>query len=426
MLKCLALKIETRPLLRAYLLKPLTYISIISFVLLLLEWRMMAKSGRTGTDFSIYYHSIQRYQVDHHSLYALNDTGFDQYLYPPPSIGIFQILSLLSEHAAYVVFIITSYACLVIGVLLWRRYNEHEDSNISFPEAAMFIVVCMASGMMYHNITLGQVNVLVLLLSILYLTLYHRYPYWAGFFLALAIWIKMYPAILLLVAILSKQGRKSIVACILSGIFIMGVSLLWIPLEVYGAFVEKMKSFSSYSSMHMINQSFISFILRWIHPFANAFKWPNIYEIPLWVKMANYILIVVIVAVGFYTAIKNHFNEKSLTAFGAILLSLIGVSSPLGWGHTYIFTLPLIYIAYIYYVQRGGLMFNVLFVFFALLYLVPVYNDKLFRGHWPLLISNFYYSKLLWLTITLIASIYLSLLPKKVKDLSHQLSVKQA
>lgn len=403
------MKEATATRLSAYLGNPIYLLALISVLFLLVEWRaLMRAPEEAGIDYSIYYRAAQAYQHDPAALYKGIGPGFDQYLYPPPSIVIFLALNAMPIGTSYVFFCVAMYLCLIASLWLWEKLSHNAGFTVTPTEHAAFILFALATAPAYHNITLGQINCLVLLLSILFLVWMRERPLLAGGLLALAIWIKVYPVFLLLLAALSKEGRKSIVGCAAAGILIPLVLLPVVSPQRYFDFVAKLQEVSQYASAHIINQSVSAFGLRLTIPFERTYTFPNMYVIPGWLKLVNFAMLGGVAGLSAYQAWKRRRPEETQLVLGSILLSLSAICSPLGWGHTYVFALPLIGTAWKIWQPRlqGTVAGYAAVCIVGLLLLIPVYNRLSFLEPWPAIVKNIYYSRMLWIALAAVVLIW--------------------
>jgi len=394
-----------------YLRTPLFAISIISLVFLGIEWKTILHQPESGTDFSIYYRAAGLFKDNPSGLYLPPQAAWDQYLYPPPCILIFRCFHLFPERTSYLLFIGAMYGCLVAALLIGQSLYEQIDSHRR-PGETGYIIFALASAPVYHNIGLGQIECLVLLLSMLYLYFLKKQPLLAGILLAAAIWIKMYPVLLLLPALFSKEGRKVVLCCLIGGIGIMVVSLPFIPFHLYIDFSKKLAAVSQYTSANIINQSVVALGLRMTVPFRQAFEWPNIYRIPGWLTLTNYALLGIVLSLACIRVVKDQARAIAKGPAGpmanpllpgAIMLAMGAAFSPLGWGHTFVFSLPL-WILSMKKIERtmplNIFSYGILFIM-ALLLLIPVYNHPAFLDRLPDLIQTIYYSRFLIITLFL-------------------------
>jgi hypothetical protein len=384
-----------------YLLRPLPLIAMISFLFILFQWRTIAHTPGPGTDFSIYYHAAGAFNNPSSTLYSSSTsstTSFDQYLYPPPCILIFRLFHLFPEKTSFLLFTVTMYICLIAALLIALSLSNIRPDKI-FP----LLLFALASAPVYHQLSLGQINSLVLLLSMLHLRLLQKNTVLSGILLAIAVWIKVYPILLAIPALLSFHGRKAILSSILAGIGLPLLCQPWIPLRLYADFARTLGSLSNYTSAHIINQSLTAFGIRARLPFERAFQWPNIYLVPAWLRFVNFILLLSTLLLATVKAWKQRSNQASFIP-GFLLLAASAVFSPLGWGHTFVLCLPLwiVSLEKIESFSRTHLVGYGLFMLIAVLLLIPVYNHPAFMDHWPALIRTFYYSRFLFITLFLI------------------------
>jgi hypothetical protein len=419
-----------------YLRSPLFPISLLSLLFLLFQWKTILHTPAPGTDFSIYYHAAGQFKDNPSGLYQSTQTAFDQYLYPPPSILLFRIFSLFPERTSYFIFTGTMYLSLLAALLttqslitqsLTPKSPTHQPLTtqsitaqppthqpLTTQSLAGYLLFAFASAPVYHNISLGQINCLVLLLSMLYLYFGKKKPALAGLLLAAAIWIKIYPVLLLLPALLSREGRATFLFCMAGTALILVITLPWVPLHLYVDFAKKMADLSRYTSAHIINQSVTAFGIRGSIPFQRSFQWPNIYLVPGWLKITNYLIMAVVLV----TTMAKAASDRPIV-WGAIILAAGALFSPLGWGHAFVFCLPLLMISLERIersIPRRPLNYALFFVT-ALLFLIPVHNHPAFLDQWPALIQNIYYSRFLCITLLLI---FFALHPSTAKEMQPQ------
>ncbi|MBL7856244.1 MAG: DUF2029 domain-containing protein [Cyclobacteriaceae bacterium] len=397
------------------------FLSFVGIAFVALEWLVIVRSDKVpGIDFLIYFDSAKNFLASPHSLYQLENSGFAQYLYPPPSILVFIPLTVLPAKVAFFLFVILMYLCLLLSLYLWRKVLVRNDIFLSTSGFIGITAILTASCAMYHNATLGQINCLVLLLSMLFIFFLSDKPILAGCFLALAIWIKVYPLVLLLPALFSKEGRKSIVSCFMLGILIPLILWPWIPLEQYGTFVNKLNVMSDFSSGHIINQSVIGFLLRLSLSYGEMISWPNIFSIPLFCKIINLLLFGVLVGMAIYRVAKvAKKSGKTYVAQFGLTLASIAIFAPLGWGHVYIFTLPLLMLGFFLFLEKNNdlLLFSSVGLV-ALLLVIPIYNTPGFMRSSPLILAHLYYARLTIVNLGVFVMVLLLLKPQGLADLT--------
>ena len=95
-------------------------------------------------------------------------------------------------------------------------------SRIAYTIALLSSLLCFPA---WWGFSLGQITFVILLGFVILPRLVSEYPRWAGFVLALLIWIKVYPAILLIWCI---ANRRWMVVCATALAFaLLGVVVVW-------------------------------------------------------------------------------------------------------------------------------------------------------------------------------------------------------
>lgn len=372
---------------------PLFFLAIAGIVLLFLQ-RTTLFSHETGTDFAIYNEAAHAFRNNPAALYNVQVEGFDQYLYPPPGIVLFVLFSYLPAPVAYALLAILMLSCFIAFIPAWRKLCSREHIEVGKLEIGLMGIFFGCSAAFIHNIALGQINTLVLLLSILYLLLLPRKPVLAGIFLAAAIWIKVYPVLLCFGALRTEKGRKALLSCVLTGAAILVILLPFVPFSLYPDFIRKLGGVSQVVSTHVINQSFTAFLQRFTLPLEKILGWPNIYPVLPWIKWLNYLALATMLG----WIVSRRLNH---TVSGALLLALIPVFSTLGWGHTYIFALPVWMIAFhqLTIMGKQKVLNHAVLIVMGLLLLVPVHNAPGMLQKLPFVLQNLYYSRILLVTL---------------------------
>lgn len=371
--------------------QPLPFLAVIGFILLIYQWQKRDALD-IATDYRIYYTAAEHFRSDPSTLYNAATAGFDQYLYPPPAIALFVVCTFLPYQLSYWFFVVIMYASLIGGILIWQRIGNPKFDTLHKRDNNWFIALAVTSAPMFHNITLGQINCLVLLLCMLYLHFAEKRPVLAGIFLAAACWIKVYPVVLALWSVFSKERRKSLYAFVIASASVVPLMAFFIPFQLYFDFAEKLIQLSHYSCSNPINQSVTAFFLRFNVPLEKIFIWPNVYLVPDWIRTLNYALLIAVL-VGTCIQLYKHPNKLSIAA---VLLGFIPLFSPLGWGHSFVFALPLIMLC-MHALQKS---LGRTWIGFAVvsgigfLLLIPVYNAPGVLQKLPFFLQNLYYSRL--------------------------------
>lgn len=175
---------------------------IISLVLI---WRQLAAvtqliRGWPLNDFSVYMNGVE------HTLTGNPYTQkfFDYYNYPPPATLFFYAFKLLPVDASEFVFTGLSITSLFISTLLLFRLTHQKPK--------FYLLLPISYLLLRFNptrltLTLGQINLIVLLLILLAFYFSKKRQFISGITLALAFIFKFTPIFLLLFFILKKQGK---------------------------------------------------------------------------------------------------------------------------------------------------------------------------------------------------------------------------
>ncbi|MCG2616841.1 DUF2029 domain-containing protein [Terrimonas sp. NA20] len=382
---------------RAAINKPILLLSLLGLGFFLYQLPTLF-SGDAAADFRIYYEAALRFRDTPSALYDMEKPGFDQYLYPPPCILLFSLFSLLPLKVAYGLFISVVFISFFLAMEIWRRIWESENAvKTSRINNALVSIFLACTAMMFHNLVMGQINVIVLLLCVLFVRLMPTRPVLAGIMLALAVWIKLYPVVLVFWAMRTRQGRIVIGWAFVAGLGIALLLLPVLPFQLYLDHLHKLRELSNYTSSHIINQSLPAFLYRMGAGNEQFFGWPNVYQIPGWVKTTNLAMFIVVI-VFFATNRSRAFVGATGSAF---FMALIPVFSTLGWGHSFIFMAPLLFICFqqLLFSRVFPKWLTAIYLVGAVLLLIPVHNAPGFLQKIPLSLQNLYYSRFLLMAL---------------------------
>ena len=143
------------------------------------------------------------------------------YLYPPTFAVLIQPALLLSPHGASLLWFGVNVLLLLIGVALLLRQNNLRNRQIKF--VLLLLPVLFTPVLM--NFYLGQVNIILFILIVLvWLTFVRGRRYTSGVLLALSVWIKIWPIIL--IAYFAWKREWKVVIGALVGLLLIGVLTL--------------------------------------------------------------------------------------------------------------------------------------------------------------------------------------------------------
>ena len=161
---------------------------------------------RTSGDFDIYYQAGKNY-LERQPVYIPHDGGIEEFKYSPffslvfspfamlPKTTALYCWSILNIFLLYLIF----YFLFRLGLMLFKRASDFW---------LLFLLFALAGRYIFINIKIGQVNIALcfLLTLVMYFQIRNK-DFWAGFFLALSLMIKLFPAIFLVYFVLRKRFK---------------------------------------------------------------------------------------------------------------------------------------------------------------------------------------------------------------------------
>lgn len=167
-----------------------------------------------GNDFNVYYHA-SREVIAGRDPYQNSISEWTPYLYPPLLVELLIPLALLPlTLAAYIWFLISAFSVIATGAMCARMIPESRAPRWFVAAGAMIIVF----RFVFDNFNLGQVNAIVTALAVAHVFLYVRGKrFWSALAFAIAVSIKLTPAILLVYHIAKLRMRYAIACIVLVG-----------------------------------------------------------------------------------------------------------------------------------------------------------------------------------------------------------------
>lgn len=289
------------------------------------------------TDFHYYYEAARRFSADDTMLYLPTDDVIAGFAYPPPAIVPFMWLQRLPLGAALLLFTVASYAALVGAVRLWLSYLEKQGVVADTRTKIAVVLIALAAGPTYMNAVFGQVNTFVLACSVAFVSFAPLVPFAAGVVLALGIWLKVYPIVLVAIGAWDRRTWRA-VGWTMAGAAVIAVLVLpLIPPAAYRVFFfDVLPARIDRTAIHITNQSLVAFLERFRYPSELFLNWTGqqAVTVPALVRGINLVFAGV--------AIAALAQRPSGYANAARLIALVAIVAPLGWGHTYVMVLPLV------------------------------------------------------------------------------------
>jgi alpha-1,2-mannosyltransferase len=294
------------------------------------------------TDFHYYYDAARRFSQDTKWLYMLSDHVIAGFAYPPPAIVPFVALTRLRLGAAFLLLTLASYAALAAAILQWCRYLRRRGATFDARTAAAILIVVMALGPTYMNAIFGQVNAFVLAVCVAFVVLGETRPATAGLLLAGGIWLKVYPVLLAVRGLFDRRQWRSVAWAGAAAVAISIVLLPIVPLSAYRTFfLDVLPVRLDTTAIHITNQSLAAFLERFWYPPELFLNWTGQQAVTMSLPVRSInmgILCTALVALWRQSAAGRLWQPNG----AAILIALVAVVAPLGWGHTYVMVLPLI------------------------------------------------------------------------------------
>ncbi len=270
------------------------------------------------------------------------------YLYPPTSLPIFYPLAGLSFDAAKDAMLVLNHL-LSLGaiVLCFFFLKQVTGTNPSELVGAVCVLFCFLFDPIRSTIFHGQINLVVLCaLLAFHLLLSKGRELPAMLFLALAIVLKTYPAVLVLLLLAQRRYRAVIsLGVVLLAWLVMSAALL--PGVVWGDWFEYVLPFGGYgrtvealcSPANIWNQNLNGFFVRL---FMNGDSSNALFNCPVLARALTYLCSVVLLALSTWLChrvSKAHSDRFAGLEF-ALYLTVVFLISPLSWFHHLVFILP--------------------------------------------------------------------------------------
>jgi alpha-1,2-mannosyltransferase len=353
------------------------------------------------TDFHYYYEAAQRFSADAGRLYLPTDDVIAGFAYPPPAILPFVVLTRLPLGAAFLVMTVASYAALVIAARLWCSYLRRQGVTIAVSTEFAVTLIAVALAPSYMNVMIGQVNAFVLVSAIGFVSFAPLLPAVGATFLALGIWLKIYPIVLAGIGSWDPRNWRALGWTIAIGLAIAISLLPLVPPSAYQSFLtEVLPARIDKTAIHITNQSLGAFLERFHYPSLQFLNWTGEQAVTVsaLVRIGNSLFAVGAVLL-FWTRARDGDDVAKATS-AASMIALIAMIAPLGWGHTYVMVVPLVIVKLIDMRDASPLRALAIAVCLAALF-VPAGRRFAFIELGPDWFQNLVYSRYLLATIVL-------------------------
>ena len=354
------------------------------------------------TDFHYYYDAAVRFSEQRARLYLPGDDVIAGFAYPPPAILPFMWLSGWPLGTALLAFTIASYLVLFVALQQWIGCLKRHGFGIDRRTTIALMLIAFALGPTYMNAIFGQVNAFVLACAVAFVSLAPTTTLEAALVLAIGTWLKVYPIMLAAIGLWDRRTWRALGWSIVAAIAIAIVVMAIVPPQAFRSFfVDVLPSRIDKTAIHISNQSLVAFIERFRYPSPQFLNWTG--EQAVTVSAAVRVLNVIAAAAAVLALwLRARDGARALVLNAAILMALIAVVAPLGWGHTYMMVLPLVMLQLIAMRDARPIVAIAIFLCVAAL-MVPAGRRFAFVEGSPDWLLNLIYSRYLLATLVLAA-----------------------
>jgi alpha-1,2-mannosyltransferase len=323
------------------LLQVLAWLAI-AFAVLLFVLQGLSLQNHISSDFKIYYWAAKHFVDNPMLLYQESSRlTLSGYLYPPPSIFLFLPLQLVSLEIGFQLFSPLILLSALIALLLWLRLLVKADlapSNLLLMAAILSLAI--VSGSVFSG-RAGQIDAFVLLLCVIAVALAESMPLLAGAIISVGAWIKIYPALLIFYAMTQASFRRFLCGFLVAGITIPGLACTVIPIDLmFKYFLDILPSLSGRTIINIDNQSLQAIGVRAMIPLSEAINSFAAYPVPSLLRWGGNVMALSMILLT--ACLVRRRKSKNLNLYiAAVIMAMIPLMAPLGWGHTYIYVLPL-------------------------------------------------------------------------------------
>jgi alpha-1,2-mannosyltransferase len=298
-----------------------------------------------GNDFNVYYHA-SREVIAGRDPYQNSLSEWTPYLYPPLLAELTIPLALLPlSAAAYIWFLMSAFSVIATAAMCARMLPETSVPRWLVAAGAMVIVF----RFVLDNFNLGQVNAIVTALAVAHVFSYARgKKFWSALALAIAVSIKLTPAILLVYHIAKLRLRYAIACIVLVGAI---TALSFLPMGTaapgaFGEFVNRtLRNEQGYNLADSGNQSLRGALARLTTTSTDVTRDNGDSRIVF--SGMTVLLSIIVLAAAVWGATRARNEMLAVAPFFCCVVLL----SPLSWkAHFVMLVLPL--------VQLGGAMLN--------------------------------------------------------------------
>lgn len=314
---------------------------VIALAIALLVVEQISLRGYIGSDFHLFHQAVATLRARPEALYGppgqpleagLTLSGF---IYPPPgalALLPFGLGGLARDFLLFTTFTLLS-AALALGWIAARLPCGRAW------RAGLFLLA-LASGPVFAC-RAGQIDLAILALTVAAVAAgLGRRPALAGALLAAGAWIKIYPALLMLplwVALPGPARKRLLSGFALAAIIVPALTALLVPLGLWKAyFGELLPAMASRTIVNIYNQSLVADLTRLSLPASQVLEKFDALPVPGSARFGALAIGGIVVAAAAWLA-----RSKAKAPACWLAMAAISLLAPLGWGHAYVYVLPL-------------------------------------------------------------------------------------
>ena len=326
------------------------------------------------------------------------------FIYPPPSLLVLWPLHFFSYEGAKALMLVVNHACLIfaIGFMLRRLFREEFARAPGQLAGALTIAYCLLFDPAVVTLQLGQVNLLLLVcLCLMWHALKTNGSAWAiAIPLSLAIVIKTYPALLLLLLVMCRRYKAAAFTVALYAVYAAASHVL-LPSGIWAEWITKVLPNGNEAHPGPWNQNIRAFLARTFMP--NGFSDPLI-ALPGLVKPSIMLLSALVFSTTVWLSYRCwHMADgtRPLHALVSLYLLTIFLIAPVSWEHHFVYLLPCLVLVLVMLLSgevRGHWRWIAALSLCLIAWRLPIFGPELKKGAWTLLISaKFYPAVALWM-----------------------------
>ena len=326
------------------------------------------------------------------------------YIYPPPSLLLLYPLHFFSYDGAKALMLVINHLCVVFAIVFMLRglFREEIARGPGRFGAALVIIYTLLFDPAVVTLQLGQVNLLLLVCICLtwHAVKQNGSALAIAIPLSLAIVIKTYPGLLVLLLLACRRYKAASLTLALFGFYCL-LSHVLLPSGMWMEWFQKVLPNGDEAHPGPWNQNIRAFIARAFMP--NSFSEPLI-ALPGLVKPAIMLLSFLVLGATVwlsYRCWRRPGGKRTVDLLMSLYLLTMFLIAPVSWEHHFIYLLPSLVLVLLMLLagEIGGHWRWICALSLCLIaWRLPIFGEGLKKGTWTLLISaKFYPAVALWL-----------------------------